>query len=209
METGETYVGPAIDDPEQLTRLAEPLSAVLRRQNGFIWFRGGLHVRGACMSPEWHSLRNACLGPSAFHELYWSVLPTDIPFAEDCMGDQFLLRHGSVARLAAETGGVEDLGIDASEFLRRVQEDPVGFLQMQPLVQFQSEGGELTPGKLLAAYPPFFAQEAGRGVSLRAISAHERRSLLADIANQIRDVPDGTTIRFEVVRGSTSRRTRG
>jgi hypothetical protein len=90
-----------------------------------------------------------------------------------------------------------------------VQVNPVEFLRLNPLLQFESEGGRLVPGELLAAYPPFFAQQSGEGVNLRAVSAGERRRFLADIANQIRDVPDGSTIRFDVAGESTSRRTRG
>ena len=200
MQTDETYVGPPIDDPEQLARLPEAFASLLRQKNGFIWFRGGLHVRGACMSPSWHSLHAATVGVVAFHQLYWDVRPSDIPFAEDCMGDQFLLRDAEVLRLAAETGKVASLGIGAGDFLAQVEENPIDLLQMQPLFRFENDGGRLAPGELLAAYPPFFAQQAGEGVSLRAISADERRRFLADIANQIRNLPDGSTIRFEVKR---------
>jgi hypothetical protein len=209
MQTNETFVGPPCDDPEQLASLPEPLVSVLRQKNGFIWFRGGLHVRGVCKQPDWHSLLAAASGPTAFHELYWNVRATDVPFAEDCVGDQFVLRDGVVFRLAAEVGDIEDLGIGATEFFARVQEDPVKFLQLNPLLQFESEGGRLVPGELLAAYPPFFAQQSGDGVSLRAISAGERRRFLADIANQIRDLPDGSSVRFVVAGQSASRRTRG
>ena len=209
MQTGETYVGPPIDDSEQLARLPEPLASTLRQSNGFIRFRGGLHVRGACMSPSWHSLRVASLGPLAFHELYLEVRPTDVPFAEDCMGDQFLLRGDVVLRLSAEIGSLEGLGVGVTEFFARAEEDPLEFLQMHPLLQFESEGGHLAPGELLAAYPPFFVQQAGEGVSLRAIATEERRRFLADVSDQVRDVPDGGFVKFEVVRGSTSRRTRG
>ena len=80
------------------------------------------------------------------------------------------------------------------------------FLQLHPLLQFESEGGRLAPGELLAAYPPFFTQQAGEAVSLNAIAADERRRFLADVARQIRNVPDGGTIRFEVAGEYTRRR---
>ena len=205
--TGVTYASRQIDDPELLKTLPEYLVAMLRETNGFIHFDGGLHLRGACLSPAWHSIRAASEGALSFHTLYQDVQPEDIPFAEDCMGDQFLLRRGSVHRLASETGGVEDLAMTLPAFFRRAEADPVEFLQMHPLLQFQAEGGRLTPGQLLAAYPPFFIQEASQGVTLRAISTEDRRSFLADMAKQVRDVPDGATVQFEVVRGTRSRPT--
>jgi hypothetical protein len=209
MQTGETYVGPPIDDAEQLAVLPEPLASVLRQVNGFVRYQGGLHVRGACIAPAWHALRVASIGPRAFHELYWDVRPSDIPFAEDCMGDQFLLRDDVVLRLSAETGGLESLAMGVVEFFSKAEDDPLEFLQMHPLMQFQAEGGRLAPGELLGAFPPFFVQQAGEGVSLRAIPTEERRGFLADVARQVRDMPDGGFIQFEIVPGATSRRTRG
>jgi hypothetical protein len=121
-----------------------------------------------------------------------------VPFAEDCLGDQFLLREGRVWRLAAETGEVESLEVGLGGFFEAVQADPVEYLSLHPLLQFQREGGRLEPGQLLAAAPPFCIQESANGVSLRAIPADERRRFLADLAAQLRDVPDGGQIDFRL-----------
>jgi hypothetical protein len=123
----------------------------------------------------------------------------DIPFAEDCMGDQFILRTGRVHRLAAETGELWTLDLDLAGFFDAVQADSIGFLSLQPLLQFQRDGGALEPGQLLGAYPPFCTQQSGAGVHLAAIPADECRLFLADFAAQIRDVPDGGKIVFKVV----------
>ena len=52
---------------------------------------------------------------------------------------------------------------------------------------------------MLSASPPFCIQESADGVSLAPISAGERRRFLADLAAQLRDVPDGGEIEFRVV----------
>jgi hypothetical protein len=208
----ETYVGSPIDDTEVLRELPDYLASSLRVVNGFIRYGGGLHLRGACLLPLWHSIRAAWRGSLAFHTLYEEVLPTDVPFvpfAEDCMGDQFLLRDGVVFELAAESGQVRTLEVELPEFLTRAAEEPVEFLQMHPLLQFQAEGRQLKPGELLAAYPPFCLQAEGERVSLRAISTEERRGFLADVARQIRDVPDGGIVQFEVGRDPNGRPRRG
>src|SRR5271166_4833360 len=93
-----TYRGPAIDDRAILAKLPRALTELLEQTNGFIQFHGGLHVRGACRQPDWHSLRAAWESEHAFHQLYPEVDPEDIPFAEDALGDQFLLRDGEVWR---------------------------------------------------------------------------------------------------------------
>jgi hypothetical protein len=193
-----TFAGPLLDDGELIARLPADLAALLRQINGFIQFHGGLHVRGACLHPAWHSLRDAWESEAAFHRLYPAVRAEDIPFAEDCLGDQFLLRDGRVWRLMAETGEIEPLEVGLDGFFRAVEADPVEFLSLQPLLQFQQDGGRLEPGQLLSAAPPFCTEQPAEGVSLRAIPAGDRRRFLAGFAAQIWDVPDGGAIEFRV-----------
>jgi hypothetical protein len=193
-----TFVGPPIDDGEILAKVPANLAGLLQQLNGFIQFHGGLHVGGACRNPSWHSLRDAWVGVHAFHSLYPAVHLEDIPFAEDCLGDQFILRDGRVLRLSAETGELQALNLDLAGFFHSVEADPIEFLSLEPLLQFQRDGGALEPGQLLAAYPPFCTEQSADGVHLAAISADERRRLLADFAEQIHDVPDGGKIVFKL-----------
>jgi hypothetical protein len=197
-----------MDDATLLRVLPAQLADVLRQVNGFILHGGAFHLRGVCSGPFWHSLRAALDGPLAFHHLYPAVQASDIPFGEDCMGDQFLLRDAMVVRLLAETGDIQPAHVDLSEFLKRAETEPLEFLRMHPLLQYERDGGVLAPGQLLAAYPPFFAQEAGEGVTLRAISTEERRPFLADVARQVRDLPDGARITFVVEALSNGRPTK-
>ena len=135
-----TFVGPPIDDGEILAKIPANLAGLLQQLNGFIQFHGGLHVRGACRQPSWHSLRDAWVGVHAFHSLYPAVHLEDIPFAEDCLGDQFILRDGRVLRLSAETGELQALNLDLAGFFHAVQADPIEFLSLEPLLQFQRDG---------------------------------------------------------------------
>jgi hypothetical protein len=186
-----TYVGSEVTDTEILDKLPVDYRLLLNQTNGFILFDGGLHVRGAVLSPEWHSLRKVWLGDFALHKLFSAIRESDVPFAQDCLGDQFLLRGGVVHKLDAEAGEVENLGMDLDTFLGGAQDDPVEFLSLQPLLQFMSEGGELQPGQLLSVYPPFITKESANGVSLRAISMYDRIGFLAALARQVANIPDG------------------
>jgi hypothetical protein len=87
-----------------------------------------------------------------------------------------------VTRLLAESGEREPLEVDLEGFLKSVEEDPLENLGLGPLVQFESEGGSLEPGQLLAAFPPFVAQETAEGVELKAVPAAERYAFLAELA---------------------------
>ena len=177
-----TWQGPDADDPAILDDLPTNLRGLLAQVNGFIQFGGGLHLRGASLSPDWHSLRVAWHGPRAFHRLYPTVDPSWIPFAQDCVGDQFLLADGGVLRLLAETGEVEPLAVGLAGFLQSAMEDPVEWLLMAPLLQMQAEGGGLEPGQLVHAYPPFCCEEAAGGVSLKAVPTTELHAFHAELS---------------------------
>lgn len=188
------YTGPSIDDHAILELLPADLREFLARCNGYVAFHGGLHVRGACLNPTWHSLRYWWLGAGAMHSLFLAVDRSDIPFAEDALGDQYLLRGGIVHRLSAEVGELKSLNVDLRAFDAAVRGDPVGYLSIEPLEEFRANGGALEPGQLLSAYPPFVTKESAAGVSYRAISTEDRIRFLADFARQVADVPDGGRI---------------
>jgi len=188
---GITWRGDSIDDIEILRELPSGLASVLGAANGFILHGGALHVRGASLAPEWHSVRAAWRGPNAFHTLYESLEASDIPFAQDQMGDQFLIRDGAVIRLAAETGEVETLVDTLDDFFRKVSEDIEGFLNV-------GLGHTLQPGQLLLAYPPFVFQESDAGASLKPAPAGEVILFHAYLARQMRDVPDGGQVGFKI-----------
>jgi hypothetical protein len=187
---GLTFSGAQVDDHETLDQLPAGLRHLLAESNGFVAYDGGLHVRGACLGPVWHSLRAAWHGERAFHRHYSSIQGSDVPFAQDAVGDQWLLRDGAVIQLMTETGEIEQLGVDLPNFLAGAVRDPIDVLGLHPLMQFTNEGGRLEPGQLLSVYPPFCTEQASDGVSLRAVPADERLSFLADLARQL--PADGT-----------------
>lgn len=194
-----TYNGPPIDDAEILEFIPADLRGLLERQNGFVAFRGGLHVRGACREPAWHSLRRIWMGEEALAERYTALSGDDIPFAQDALGDQYLLRGGVVFRLASETGEVESMGKTLSAFLTAAGDDPIDYLALAPLVRFGREGGRLEPGQLLSVFPPFCVETGSLERSYRAVAAADRLRFLADLADQIAAAADGETVRFKGV----------
>ena len=193
-----TFIGTEATDVEVLQMLPADYREFLLSVNGCILFGGGLHIRGACEFPDWHSLRNVWTGSDALSSLYPSVEGGDVPFAQDACGDQLLLRGELVVRLDAETGGITPLGLTWQEFFDAATMNPIEFLSLQPLVKFAAEGGKIQPGQLLSVYPPFCTTESANSVSLKAISALERIRFLADFAKQIGHVPDGARIQIDV-----------
>ncbi|HET7550633.1 MAG TPA: SMI1/KNR4 family protein [Gemmatimonadaceae bacterium] len=193
MFDGITYVGPPVDDQALLDELPRQLADILRQTNGLVACGGAFHIRGVCTDPAWHSLRAAWRGPRAFVTAYRSAQPTDIPFAQDALGDQYLLREGGVWRLSTESDEVEICAESLTEFLEEVSADPIRYLMLGHLVAFWNDGGALAPGQLLSVYPPLVTEHNG-GYSYRAISAADRLGALVRFASQVRDLPDGTTV---------------
>ena len=189
---GISWKGGSIEDVEILRELPGDLVRTLSDTNGLILHEGALHVRGACLTPEWHSLRAAWHGPKAFHTLYDDVRTSDVPFAQNQFGDQFLIREGVVLRLAAETGEIERLSDSLHDFFSRIRSDIEQFLNV-------GLGHGMQPGHLLHAYPPFCFQESGAKASLAPLPASEVILFHADLARQIRDVPDGGKVEFKPI----------
>lgn len=187
-----TWRGGAIDDFEILHALPPVLARLLGHTNGFILHQGALHVRGACLAPDWHSLREVWRGASALHELYDSVEAGDIPFAQDQVGDQFLIRGDAVLLLSAEEDKVETLSDSLDDFFRRMNEDLAEFLNV-------GLGHAMAPGQLLLAYPPFIIEGASGQISLKPVSALEVISFHADLARRIRNTPNGGKISFKII----------
>ena len=186
---GTTFIGGPLDDAA-LDALPAPLAEVLSERNGIVAFGGGLHVRGICDSPSWHSLHRVWAGERAFHVRYQDVGEQDAPFAQDAVGDQWLLRDEQVIHLATETGDIDPLGHTLIEFFEAARADPVAVLGLHPLLQFQQDGGTLLPGQLLSVWPPFCTVESADGVSLAAIPAEERLGFLAEFSRRL--PPDGS-----------------
>ena len=190
-----SYAPSSPADPRLLAQLPPELQELLLETNGFVTFAGGLHVRGACAHPEWHSIEAVWHGQHALSTLYPGIEPGDVPFAQDIMGDQFLLRPLAsgriVIKLLAETGEVEGVATSLEEFFRLARADPLIYLSLAPVVQLQEEGRTLEPGQILVAYPPYCTEEAEDGVSLRAVPALRGLHFLSRLAARLHGARDG------------------
>ena len=189
------YRGPPIDDVEIMGRLTGELRDLLKQVNGYVAYHGGLHLRGACREPAWHSLRAAWDGDQAIHRLFPGVRPDDVPFAQDALGDQYLLRGGIVHRLWAETGEMESTGRDLAAFDAGHRADPLEFLGLHPLHAFRQGGGELHPGMLMQMYPPFCANH-DQPRCFSAVPSAEAIAYLSTLARQLAELPEGSTFRI-------------
>lgn len=196
---GVTYQGPPIEDFSRLDAVPPELGDILIQINGFIAYGGGLHVRGLCDEPFWHSLDRYRAGEMALRALFPNVQHDDIPFAQDYLGNQFLLRDQAVWRLRADTGEASLIETDLPSFFGRAREDAVGYLSLELLARHHAENGPLEPGELVHAMPPPVLKPDDSEISLRAVPVANAVSFLAAFSKQIRDIPDGTQVNLKLV----------
>lgn len=189
---GVTWQGPPFESSPNLSALPHPLANLLEQINGFILWEGALHVRGLCTHPDWHSLHIA----SEIFRQYDAVEEGDVVFAQDCVGDQFVYRHSGIYRLLAETGDIEHLADDLTEFLRAATTHPMTVLGLHPLLQLREQSQQLQPGQLIMAYPPFCTEQAAAGVSLKPVASHEVIHFHLALAS---NVHDGDQFHVEIV----------
>ena len=159
--------------------------------HGQYLYSGGLQVRGALSNDSQLSLHRYWHGEMAFHNMYRSVLDSDVPIAQDCFGDQYLDREGIVYFLSAETGDTEKLNMSPDEFIQWAAKDPIENLNLP-------EELNLEQGFLLHAYPPFCTKE-GSNASVKAVPNDEVILFHADFANQIVEVEEGGQIEVKLV----------
>lgn len=170
---GIIHLNHDIDDKETFAALPSELKTFYREANGLVAYNGGFQMRGCVNAPEWNSLAAAWTGENAFHKTYKSLKADDVPFAQDCLGDQYIYRAGSVWHLLTETGELDDLELDFDEFLDEVNHDPVEFLALYPLIEYMDAGNELEPGELLSPSLPFTV-ETEKEIVFEKMANHKR-----------------------------------
>jgi len=196
---GVTFQGPPLKDPDPLQGLPDELFEILWQLNGFVAYAGGLHVRGMVDDPDWHSFERYRSGDMALHKLFAAVEESDVPFAQDFLGNQFFLRFDEVWRLRADTGEAKGLGLDLADFLEACKKDPIAFLQLELLAEYHQLHGMLQPGELVHTMPPLCLRRDDKKLAMKSVPVDNAVSFLAAFARQIADAPEGETVHLQLV----------
>ena len=194
--TGVIYQNKEIDDLETYKKLPVELATFLKQTNGLIALNGGIHIRGCVIQPQWNSLKEVWTGESSLFRTYSCLTETDIPFAQDPFGDQFILRDGTVWRLNSEYGELESLELNFNGFLNAIIADPIEFLMLESFNQLFELNIRLEPGQLMNVYPPFMVNTNDER-SFKPVSANEQIQFLQMLYQKTKDMPEGQQIKIE------------
>jgi hypothetical protein len=179
-----------ISDTDTFDKLPLELQAFFKEYNGLIAFEGGFIIRACVKEPAWLSVQAAYTGGQALARQYTYVQESDIPFALDCFGDQYLWRKGAIVKLNAEYGEVEELAESLAAFMAEVENDPVEYLALESFRSYLAKGNTFTPGQLINVYPPFTMNSANERV-LKAVPAEEQMAFLLNFYQQIKPLAEG------------------
>ncbi|RTQ52126.1 SMI1/KNR4 family protein [Hymenobacter gummosus] len=191
-----TYIGEPVSDSATFKLLPFDMQAFMLQNNGIIAYFGGIHIRGCCHEPAWHSLKEAWQGENAFWKTYRNMKHSDLPFGQDAVGNQFFLRRGQVWFMDAETGEIQNLNVDFRTFIVGVERFPNQALDLSAVSSFMEFGALLQPGELLAVYPPNCVKTDEDQFNLTRMPTDVRLASLANLYEQIIRLKPGQKIRL-------------
>ncbi|WDU62104.1 DUF2625 family protein [Pseudomonas poae] len=177
--------------------LADQLLGMLCQRNGFYALESALHVFPT------HSSQNE-IGIGDWNESalwrsgYKGLADGCLFFAEDVFGGQFCIKDSKVYTFDPETGSLEYLADDIESWAQILLSD-YEVLTGYPLAhQWQKQNGQLAAGKRLLPKVPFVLGGEFVLDNLYLADAVEGMRFRADIASQIKELPDGAQIRLNI-----------
>jgi hypothetical protein len=177
--------------------LGGQLAGFLKRQNGFFAFESALHVFPACDEEGVIDLET-WNDPSLWIRDYDGLALGTLFFAEGIFGDQFGITGHEIVRFEAETGLTEPIANTLEDWVALILQD-YNYQTGYPLAcKWQEVHGPLPLGQRLVATTPFVLGGNFDISKVFALDAVKAMRYHADLALLIRDVPDGTKIKFEI-----------
>lgn len=178
--------------------LGSELFNVLLQKNGFYAFESALHVFPIAQDPSdgvegWNSM-------SLWRHEYEDIGEGFLFFGEDVLQDQFclVLKKPGVFRFIAETGQAEFMADSFEKWAERILADYNVETGWPLASEWQKKHGPLKPGQRLMPKIPFVTGGEYSLDNLWAGDAVEGMRFKGSIARQIRDVPEGSSIRLNI-----------
>jgi hypothetical protein len=183
---------------EEWGRPGHQLDALLRARNGFFAFESALLVRpsdgqGSAVRglSEWN---RADLWKGSYDGLADGLYC----FAEDVFGGQFCLSEAGVVSFDPETGDTRPMGHDLESWAGSLLADYPNLTGHAVARRWQEVHGQIGPELRLVPRIPFVLGGEFDLPNLHLLDSLEAMRFRASIAVQIRDLPDGASIRLVV-----------
>lgn len=178
------------------TARGRELAEFLSWRNGILSPDSALWIRGCGTSryglSEWNSSKGWRAG-------YGSVIDGLFFFAEDAFGCQWCLGADSVMSFDPETAEIVEFAASLGEWAERVIGDYDSLTGAWVTRQWQAANGPLPYGTRMIPAIPFVLGGLFDLTNVRPIDCWDGAESRADIWNQIKDLPDGATVKWKVI----------
>lgn len=168
----------------------------LYRKNGFFSLESSLEIFPNTQSFQSYSLAE-WNDDNTWLSCYRELRPNGIFFAQDLFGHQFLFKDG-IYSFDPETGDVGYFAPSIEAWAQRIL-DEYEVVTAQPIAhEWQARNGPIPFRHRLIPITPFVLGGAFEPGNLVAMDALAAMRLRADLALQIKNLPDGTEVSYEV-----------
>jgi len=183
------------DCGNEVDDIPREIALLLRRRNGFFAFEGALEVFSSLPNQsysitEWNDER-------LWIAAYGDSRPQGLCFAQDIFGGQFIIEDG-IKFFDPETGEHSLFGETLEDWARVILDD-YRVLTGHPLAHdWQKINGPLLCRHRLVPLAPFVLGGSYSLDNLFAMEAAKSMRLRGDLARQLRDLPDGAQVIYQV-----------
>jgi hypothetical protein len=185
---------------EELSGLGDvqSLLPLLSQKNGFYAFEGALHAYADVETPREHGLLS-WNESTLWRSQYAGMADSGIFFAQDVFGHQFGLDDSGVFSFESETGERE-LVAESIEGWAKLLLSDYPFWTGHPVAHaWQQVNGRLRSGWRLVPKIPFVLGGEISASNVFAAEAVKAMHFYANLAVQIRDLPDGAAVDLKVI----------
>lgn len=175
---------------------------LLACRNGFFAFESALHVFPSVERPVIRYRDLAAWNEYSLWKFkYGETTGSLLCFAEDVFGRQYCVESGKdlIAVFDPETAEIEPVAEDMEGFLDLIYREYELYTGHDLAHSWQAKHGSLDPTHRLVPIIPFCLGGEFHIENLQSLRAEIGMQLRADIYNQIKDLPEGTTVELKVV----------
>jgi len=170
---------------------------LLNKRNGFYAFESALLFRPGFVQSGLVLDSRTWNDATLWKEAYGTLQPTAFFFAEDIFGNQFGIESGGIVRFDVETGEVEAFSKSLKDWVQLILDD-FEFHTGYPIARdWQARNGAMEPGTRLAFRQPLVL---GGEICIDNLICWNDLKLMrarGALAQQIKDVPDGSQVIFK------------
>ncbi|MFQ6142198.1 hypothetical protein ACLMNJ_03855 [Streptomyces seoulensis] len=179
-------------------RIGSDLNALLGRVNGFYAFESALHVFP--VNSTGHSVDLEKWNASGlWRDAYGGMAEGCLFFAEDIFGGQFAIKDEVIYSFDPETGEDSPIAESLEDWADAILGD-YEFLTGFPVAhEWQSLNGSIEDGLRLIPKRPFVLGGEFSARNMYVLDSVKAMRLRGDLAMQLRDLPDGATVKFKIV----------